>query len=80
MCDKLDILVCTDVVSRGINIPRVDYIINYDLPNELNSTEYIHRIGRCGRLVGMMTISRVDYSTFFSRFRLLPLVEIVEND
>jgi ATP-dependent RNA helicase RhlE len=47
---NIDILVSTDVLSRGVNIPRVEYIINYDLPTELNSDEYIHRVGRCGRI------------------------------
>jgi len=42
-----DILVCTNVVARGIDIENVAHVINYNAP--ANITEYIHRIGRTGR-------------------------------
>lgn len=42
------ILIATDVSARGIDIPDVDYVINYDLPDESPET-YVHRIGRTGR-------------------------------
>lgn len=41
------ILVTTDVASRGIDIPTMDYVINYDLPD--NPENYVHRCGRTGR-------------------------------
>ncbi|KAI6190848.1 ATP-dependent RNA helicase vasa, protein [Aphelenchoides bicaudatus] len=47
---NIDILVSTDVLARGINLPRVEYVINYDLPQDFNADEYIHRVGRCGRI------------------------------
>lgn len=40
-------LVSTDVITRGIDIPDIDVVINYDMPN--HSTTYIHRAGRTGR-------------------------------
>jgi ATP-dependent RNA helicase RhlE len=43
----LKVLIATDVSARGIDIPNVDYVINYDLPEEPES--YVHRIGRTGR-------------------------------
>jgi ATP-dependent RNA helicase RhlE len=42
-----DILITTDVAARGIDIPNVDYVVNYDLPE--NPENYVHRCGRTGR-------------------------------
>jgi ATP-dependent RNA helicase RhlE len=44
---KNKILIATDVSARGIDIPDVDYVINYDLPDEAEN--YVHRVGRTGR-------------------------------
>lgn len=44
---KLTILVATDVVARGVDIPEVSHVINYDIPQL--PIEYVHRIGRTGR-------------------------------
>ncbi len=44
---KFDILVATDVASRGLDISHMSYVINYDLPE--NPEDYVHRIGRVGR-------------------------------
>jgi ATP-dependent RNA helicase RhlE len=41
------VLVATDIAARGIDIDRLKYVINYDIPNE--SETYVHRIGRSGR-------------------------------
>lgn len=44
---KARILVTTDVSARGIHIPNVDYVVNYDLPEVPEN--YVHRVGRTGR-------------------------------
>ena len=44
---KVDILVATDVVARGLDVERVSHVINYDIPYDTES--YVHRIGRTGR-------------------------------
>ncbi|EGR1858472.1 DEAD/DEAH box helicase [Vibrio cholerae] len=43
----IDILVATDVVARGLDVPRITHVYNYDIPFDVES--YIHRIGRTGR-------------------------------
>ncbi|MEN3111792.1 DEAD/DEAH box helicase [Uliginosibacterium paludis] len=43
----LDILVATDVAARGIDVPRITHVINYDIPYDTEA--YVHRIGRTGR-------------------------------
>jgi ATP-dependent RNA helicase DeaD len=43
----LDIVIATDVAARGLDVPRISHVINYDIPYD--SEAYIHRIGRTGR-------------------------------
>jgi ATP-dependent RNA helicase DDX23/PRP28 len=43
------IMVATDVAGRGLDIPNVTHVINYDLPQRSNIDAYCHRIGRTGR-------------------------------
>lgn len=44
---KADVLVATDVASKGLDFPDVQHVINYDMPKEIEN--YVHRIGRTGR-------------------------------
>jgi ATP-dependent RNA helicase DeaD len=44
---RLDILVATDVAARGLDVPRISHVVNYDIPTDTEA--YVHRIGRTGR-------------------------------
>ncbi|GAA2013306.1 DEAD/DEAH box helicase [Nakamurella flavida] len=44
---RLDVLVATDVAARGLDVDRIDLVVNFDAPTEAES--YVHRIGRTGR-------------------------------
>lgn len=44
---NLEFLIATDVAARGIDVENVTHVINYDLPQDVES--YVHRIGRTGR-------------------------------
>ena len=44
---QLDIVIATDVAARGLDVPRIDLVVNYDIPTDTES--YVHRIGRTGR-------------------------------
>ena len=45
--NQLKVLVATDIASRGIDIDKLGFVLNYDIPNIAET--YVHRIGRCGR-------------------------------
>lgn len=45
---KLNLLVATNLASRGLDIPSISHVINFDMPE--NIEEYVHRIGRTGRM------------------------------
>ncbi len=44
---ELDVLVATDVAARGLDVPRISHVVNYDIPE--NPEIFVHRIGRTGR-------------------------------
>ncbi len=44
---KINVVVATDIISRGIDIDNIETVINYDVPRE--AEDYVHRIGRTAR-------------------------------
>jgi ATP-dependent RNA helicase RhlE len=64
------ILIATDVSARGIDIPNVDYVVNYDLPDVAEN--YVHRVGRTGR-----GVQKGHAVSFCSKEELPVLKEIV---
>ena len=72
---KSRILITTDLLSRGIDIPQVNLVVNYDLPP--NKETYIHRIGRCGRFgkkgVAISFVKTKDQSGLWFQVFLSPL-------
>lgn len=78
---KLQILVATDVISRGIDIDNIDMVINYDVPND--PEDYIHRIGRTARASSegeAVTFINVDDQEKFSRIEKMIEKEIRKID
>ncbi|XP_003222990.1 probable ATP-dependent RNA helicase DDX28 [Anolis carolinensis] len=56
-----DILVCTDIASRGLDTTRVELVINYDFPYTLH--DYLHRVGRVGRIGSTFPGTAVSFVT-----------------
>src|SRR3546814_9431038 len=44
---RVNVVVSTDLAARGIDLPEVSHVVNFDLP--INAESYLHRAGRCGR-------------------------------
>ena len=63
---ELDILIATNVAARGIDIPEITHVVNYDVPD--NAEEYVHRTGRTGRAgrdgKAITFVSEVDVDRF----------------
>ena len=84
---KLQVLIATDVASRGIDVDDVDCVINFDVPDE--NEYYVHRIGRTGRakrkgiawsIIGNFPEkAKLDEICKFCNFQVQPMVMDQEN-
>ena len=72
----MSILVATNVAARGLDIPYVAHVINYDLPKDVDA--YVHRIGRTGR-VGNIGRSTSFYDENVDQALARSLVKILEQ-
>ncbi|KAJ4849582.1 DEAD-box ATP-dependent RNA helicase 52 [Turnera subulata] len=72
---KTPILVATDVAARGLDIPHVAHVVNFDLPNDID--DYVHRIGRTGRAgkTGLATAFFSDNNSSLAR----PLADLMQE-
>ncbi len=73
---KDNIIVCTAVGARGLDIEKVSHVINFDMPHDVD--EYVHRIGRTGRCGNLgKAISFFDPTSENDRKLARPLVRIL---
>jgi len=70
---RIQIVVATDVAARGIDVPTISHVINFDLP--MKAEDYVHRIGRTARAgragVSVSLAGRADRSRLFGIERML---------
>ena len=70
---KVNLMVASDVASRGLDIPEVSFVINFDMPNNIDI--YVHRIGRTGRVgnkgSSLTLLTREDRPLFRAIFIML---------
>ncbi|CAB3404289.1 unnamed protein product [Caenorhabditis bovis] len=72
---SVQILVATDLASRGIDVPDITHVINYDFPNDIE--EYVHRVGRTGR-AGKRG-EALSFLWWSDRSNFKPLISILEK-
>ena len=70
---EVDMMVCSDVAARGLDMPAVSHVFNFDVP--VNAEDYVHRIGRTGRAgrsgVAFTLVSREDSKAWAAVTRLV---------
>lgn len=72
---KTWILICTDLMGRGIDFKNVNYVVNFDLPQ--TKTDYIHRIGRTGR--AGRDGEAITFFTESDKERLPSIINVLKN-
>ncbi len=70
-----NILIATDITARGVDIPNINYIVNYDLPEKAEN--YVHRVGRTGR--GMKKGESVSFCSKEEKPRLEEIQAFLEK-
>ncbi len=79
---EIKYLVASDVAARGLDVPSVSHVFNYDVPN--HSEDYVHRIGRTGRAGrdgdAIMLVARLDKLNYDDILNLIKVESIEEYD
>jgi superfamily II DNA/RNA helicase len=74
---KLNLILASDLLSRGVDLPDVKLVINFDMP--LTQAEYFHRIGRSGRFgaagLALSLITNVELKSYHYIDKLLPTMQ-----
>eukprot|EP00056_Hartaetosiga_gracilis_P022303 m.29336 g.29336 ORF g.29336 m.29336 type:complete len:651 (+) comp9564_c0_seq1:72-2024(+) len=73
---RKDVLVATDIASKGLDIQGIKHVINFDMPSELEN--YVHRIGRTGR-GGLMGVATTFVDDSVPQITLLDLKYLLKN-
>ena len=77
---EIKFLVASDVAARGLDVPTVSHVFNYDVPN--HSEDYVHRIGRTGRAGrkgdAIMLVARLDENNYKDILNLIKVKSIEE--
>lgn len=68
---SLDVVIATDVAARGLDVPRITHVINYDVPYDTEA--YVHRIGRTGRA------GRTGTAILFITPREIRMLKVIER-
>ncbi|MEO1243645.1 MAG: DEAD/DEAH box helicase [Pseudomonadota bacterium] len=80
--DEIQFLVASDVAARGLDIPAVSHVFNYDVP--IHSDDYVHRIGRTGRAgrkgAAMMLVTPADTKYYDAILKTIGAEEIKALD
>ncbi|WDI31779.1 DEAD/DEAH box helicase [Hyphococcus flavus] len=80
--DEIQFLVASDVAARGLDIPAVSHVFNYDVP--IHADDYVHRIGRTGRAgrkgAAMMLVTPADSKYFDAILKTISADEIQALD
>lgn len=69
-------MVATDVAARGIDVPNVHAVVNYDFPNDIDM--YVHRIGRTGR-AGAAGLSMSFVTPSEAQWAAAPLAQVLRD-
>lgn len=78
---NIDILVATDIISRGIDIDDINMVINYDVPKDVE--DYVHRVGRtarCGKQGRAITLVNEKDQRFFSKIEKVTKCHIIHEE
>ena len=73
---KIEVLIATDVAARGLHIPAVSHVYNYDLPDDRE--DYVHRIGRTGRAGA--TGDAISFACEDNAFNLPPIEDYIDRN